>query len=101
MVKKFLWETNGTVPFKGQCFLLSDFLQWARNINGSEVLHFIINLFEKNNFEKSLFFFLQDASLRAFNNFPDMFLREGELVFIERLASTSEKEAYNAFKGEV
>ena len=56
MVKKFLWETNGTVPFKGQCFLLSDFLQWARNINGSEVLHFIINLFEKNNFEKSLSF---------------------------------------------
>ena len=37
MVEQFLWETNGTVPFKGQCFLLSDFLQWARNINGSEV----------------------------------------------------------------
>ena len=32
MVESFLRETNGTLPFKGQCFLLSDFLQWAKTL---------------------------------------------------------------------
>ena len=46
-----------------------------------EVLHLIINLFEKKNFEKSLFYLLKDASLHAFNNFEDMYLKEGESTF--------------------
>ena len=54
-------------------------------------------------FNKTLFFRLQDASLRAFKNLKDMFLLEEEvdLVFIQRLASTSEKEAFNAFRAKV
>ena len=47
MVKTFLRKTIGSVPFVGQCFLLSDYLEWARNSGTSEVLYSIINLFEK------------------------------------------------------
>ena len=43
MVQDFLRASNGTTPFIGQCFLSSDFIEWAQKNGGSKVLYLITN----------------------------------------------------------